>query len=67
MSKGIMYERKPLSEPYSEEVRVELAEAWEKEKERLLEADVTISKNVEPLVKRVFFAGYVAAMSVPPF
>ena len=32
-----------------------------------MEADVTISKNVEPLVRRVFFAGYVAAMNVPPF
>lgn len=64
---GMMYAAKPLVEPYSAEVRAELAGAWEKEKERLLEADVTISKNVEPLVRRVFFAGYVAAMNVPPF
>lgn len=64
---GMMYAAKPLVEPYSEEVRLELAEAWEKEKERLMEADVTISRNVEPLVRRVFFAGYVAAMNVPPF
>jgi hypothetical protein len=64
---GMMYAAKPIVEPYSEEVRLELAEAWEKEKQRLMEADVTISKNVEPLVRRVFFAGYVAAMNVPVF
>lgn len=64
---GMLYAKRPIQEPYSEEVRAELHSAWEKEKERLLEADVTIPKNVEPLARRTFMAGYIAAMNTPPF
>lgn len=63
----MQYVAKPIREPFSDEMRLELNDAWEKEKERLTEADVTIPRNVEPLVRRVFFAGYVAANNVPPF
>lgn len=64
---GILNAVRPIQEPYSEEIRLELNAAWEKEKERLTEADVTIPKNVEPLVRRVFFAGFIAANNTPPF
>jgi hypothetical protein len=64
---GMLYAVRPIKEPYSEEVRAELDIAWEKEKERLMEADVTIPRNVEPLARRVFFSGYVTAMNIPPF
>lgn len=64
---GMLYAVRPISEPYSEEIRQELNIAWEKEKERLEEEGVTIPRNVEMLVRRTFFSGYVAAMNIPPF
>lgn len=64
---GMLYAVRPIKEPYSEEALLELNAAWEEEKGRLEEAGVTIPKNVEPLLRRVFFNGYAAAMNVPPF
>lgn len=64
---SLIYAVRPITEPYSEEARAELNAAWEKEKERLVEAAVTIPKNVEPMARRMFIAGYVAAMNIPPF
>lgn len=64
---SIMNTVKPVREPYTAEVLTELNEAWEAEKERLIEADVTVPKNVEPLARRVFFDGYIAAANTPVF
>lgn len=64
---SIMSEKKPIKEPYSKEVLEELEVEWKAEKERLIEADVTIPKNVEPLARRVFFNGFIAAANTPPF
>lgn len=64
---GMLREMRPIREPYSEEVQSELQAAWEKELERLIDADVTIPRNVEPLVRRVFKAGFIAAMNTAPF
>jgi len=64
---GLMQEPRPIREPYSDEIRAELQTAWEMEKERLIEADVTIPRNVEALARRVFYAGFIAALNTPPF
>lgn len=64
---GILNEVRPIKEPYSEEVRAELNAAWDTEKERLMEADVTIPRNVEALARRVFCSGYITALNAPPF
>jgi hypothetical protein len=64
---GMLYESLPIREPYSEAALAELQAAWEKEKARLVDSDVTLPRNVEALARRVFFDGYIAAMNHPPF
>lgn len=63
----IMNEIRPITEPYSPEVREELNELWEKEKVRLVESNVTLPRNVEPMAKRVFCDGVIAGLNMPPF
>lgn len=60
--------KRPITQPYPEEVITDATNAWEAEKHRLEhEEHVTIPKNIEPLVRRVFIDGFVSALNDPPF
>lgn len=64
---NLLEKKRPIVEPYDEDVRVWLQAEWEKEKDRLMESDVTVPRNAEPFARRIFFDGYVAALNTPPF